>query len=98
MGESPGVSEGLPSKSRSRKKIDKRIRDHELVPKHRKLSFEEAVIVLQKLGVKPHELPKISINDPMVRILRARPGDIIEIRRRSPTAGEAIYYRIVAAF
>ena len=88
----------MPSKSRSRKKIADRILEHELVPKHRKLSFEEAVMVLKRLGVKPHELPKISINDPVVRLLRARPGDIIEIRRRSPTAGETIYYRIVAAF
>ncbi|MCE4627897.1 MAG: DNA-directed RNA polymerase subunit H [Desulfurococcales archaeon] len=88
----------MPSKTRSRKKIDYRILEHELVPEHRKLSFEEAVLVLKRFGVKPNQLPQISINDPVVRLLRARPGDIIEIKRRSPTAGESIYYRIVAAF
>ena len=81
-----------------RKKIDRRILEHELVPEHRVLSLEEAIEVLQRLGVSPNKLPWISINDPVARLLGAKPGDIIEIRRRSPTAGEAIYYRIVVAF
>jgi DNA-directed RNA polymerase subunit H len=89
---------GLPSRGRSKRRIDYRILEHELVPEHRLLSFEEAVVVLKRLGVKPHQLPKISINDPIVRLLGAKPGDIIEIKRRSPTAGEAVYYRIVTVF
>ncbi|MCE4625279.1 MAG: DNA-directed RNA polymerase subunit H [Desulfurococcales archaeon] len=88
----------MPSKTRSKKRIDYRILEHELVPQHRVLSFEEAVEVLKRLGVKPHQLPRISINDPVVRLLGAKPGDIIEIKRRSPTAGEATYYRIVVVF
>ena len=88
----------MPTKSRSRKRIDKRILEHELVPEHRVLSFREAIEVLKRLQVKPNQLPRISINDPVVRLLHAKPGDIIEIRRRSPTAGEAVYYRIVTVF
>ncbi|MEB2836450.1 MAG: DNA-directed RNA polymerase subunit H [Desulfurococcales archaeon] len=76
-------------------KVSRKILQHELVPEHRLLSLEEAAEVLRRLGVKPWQLPQISVNDPVARLLKAKPGDIIEIRRRSPTAGEAIFYRIV---
>ncbi len=82
----------------TKKRVDRRILEHELVPEHRILSLEEAASLLKKLGVKPSQLPWISINDPVVQLLGAKPGDIIEIKRRSPTAGEALYYRIVVAF
>ncbi len=81
-----------------RKRIDPRILEHELVPEHRILPLEEAIELLRKLGVPPNRLPWISINDPVVQLLGAKPGDIIEIRRKSETAGEAVYYRIVVAF
>jgi len=81
-----------------RKRIDPRILEHELVPEHRILSLEEAIEVLRRLGVPPNRLPRISINDPVVQLLGAKPGDIIEIKRKSRTAGEAVYYRIVVAF
>ncbi|MEB3845096.1 MAG: DNA-directed RNA polymerase subunit H [Desulfurococcales archaeon] len=85
--------------SRSRKKkTDKRILEHELVPEHRILSIEEAAELLRKLGVRASQLPMISINDPVVQLLGAKPGDIIEITRKSPTSGEAKYYRIVVVF
>ncbi len=85
--------------SRSKKKrLDKRILEHELVPQHRILTLEEAAKLLKMLGIKPNQLPRISINDPIVQLLGAKPGDIIEIRRSSPTAGESIYYRIVVVF
>jgi len=32
---------------------DRRILEHELVPEHRVLSFEEAVALLRRLGVNP---------------------------------------------
>ena len=81
-----------------RKRVDPRILEHELVPEHRILSLEEAVDLLRRLGVSPSQLPRISINDPVAQLLGAKPGDIIEIKRKSPTAGEAVYYRIVVAF
>ncbi|MCE4609825.1 MAG: DNA-directed RNA polymerase subunit H [Desulfurococcales archaeon] len=85
--------------SRSRKKrLDKRILEHELVPEHRILSLEEAAELLRTLSIKPNQLPRISINDPIVQLLGAKPGDIIEIKRKSPTAGESLYYRIVVVF
>ncbi len=80
------------------KEPDRRILKHRLVPEHRVLSFEEAVGILKSLGVKPWQLPQISVNDPVVRLLGAKPGDIIEIKRRSPTGGVSIAYRLVVAF
>ncbi len=68
---------------------------HEMVPEHRVLSPEEAKAVLEKFRVKPYQLPWIRASDPAVIAIGAKPGDIIEIRRRSPTAGEAIFYRYV---
>ncbi len=84
--------------SRSKRRVSKKILEHELVPKHEVLSFEEAVEVLRKLGVPPNRLPAISVNDPVVQLLGAKPGDIIKITRKSPTAGTYTYYRIVVAF
>ncbi|MEM0340600.1 MAG: DNA-directed RNA polymerase subunit H [Acidilobaceae archaeon] len=78
--------------------LSRKILEHELVPEHRVLSLEEAIEVLQKLGVKPWQLPQININDPVVRLLGAKPGDIIEIKRKTPRGDVSIAYRIVVAF
>lgn len=85
----------------SRKEVKKQqveepsILEHFLVPKHRVLSPEEAQKVLEKYRIKPHQLPYILTSDPVVKALGAKPGDIIEIIRESPTAGKAVYYRVV---
>ena len=71
------------------------VMEHYLVPKHRVLSREEAEKVLKKYGVTPFQLPYILVSDPVVKALNAKPGDIIEIVRESPTAGKAVYYRLV---
>lgn len=65
--------------------------DHWLVPEHRVLSKEEAKKIIEKFaGGNPELLPKILITDPAVRILRAKPGDVIEIRRKVPPKEELI--------
>lgn len=69
--------------------------DHELVPKHILLSKEEAEELLKTSRIKPYQLPKIKETDPAAKALGAKPGDIIKIIRRSPTAGVAKYYRYV---
>ncbi len=68
---------------------------HELVPKHRVLSEEEKEEVLKRYNAKLMDLPRILVSDPVVRRLGAKPGDVIEIIRKSPTAGESKYYRVV---
>lgn len=71
------------------------IAEHVLVPKHELLTKEEAEELLSRLGVTRDKLPYILPTDPMVKRLRAKVGDIIKITRRSKTAGEAVYYRVV---
>lgn len=50
---------------------------------------------MKKLGVEPWQLPWISINDPVIKAIGAKPGDIVRIIRKSPTAGEFVTYRYV---
>jgi len=69
--------------------------EHELVPKHEVLSAEEAADLLRRYKISPTQLPSILSTDPVVKELGAKPGDIIKITRRSPTAGKYTYYRIV---
>lgn len=92
------MSKTRKKKEKTSKKTEQRrvsILEHELVPQHRILSPEEAKEVLARYGVQPQQLPYILVSDPVVRELGAKPGDIIEIKRKSPTAGEAVYYRLV---
>jgi len=71
------------------------ILNHELVPKHEVLSPEEKRRLLKELGVKPEQLPWIRSTDPIVRLIGAKPGDIIRIIRKSHTAGVFVAYRFV---
>ena len=68
---------------------------HRLVPKHEVLSKEEAEEVLKKYHAKPHQLPWIKASDPIAIILGAKPGDIVKVTSRSPTAGVYVHYRYV---
>ena len=68
---------------------------HELVPRHDVLTDEEARAILDRYGVTPDQFPKIYANDAVARAVRAKPGNIIQIKRKSPTAGEHVAYRYV---
>ena len=69
---------------------------HSLVPKHTKLTEEEAVEVLKRLNILAKQLPRISSKDPAIRELAINKGEIIKITRESLTNKEALFYRIVA--
>ena len=71
------------------------ILEHELVPKHEILEKEGASEVLKKYGITAEQLPKILDSDPVVKAIDAKRGNILKITRKSPTAGETVYYRIV---
>lgn len=71
------------------------ITKHDIVPRHELLNDKQKDEVLKKFGITPRQLPRILDSDPMVKILNAKPGDIVKVTRKSATAGEAIYYRIV---
>ncbi|MEM0065890.1 MAG: DNA-directed RNA polymerase subunit H [Sulfolobales archaeon] len=83
------------SLSSKRVRVEEKILEHELVPKHELLTKEEAIRVLRELGVRPEQLPWIRASDPVAKLLNAKPGDIIRVIRKSPTAGTSIAYRFV---
>ena len=69
--------------------------EHKLVPKHEILTEEEKTELLTRYRVQAHQLPQISSLDPTVKAIGAKPGDILRVTRKSPTAGEHIAYRYV---
>ena len=77
----------------SEKKIEQV--EHDLIPKHTRLSQEEANEVIAKYQIFPYQLPHIKASDPAIRELKALPGDVVKIIRKSQTAGEAVAYRYV---
>ncbi|MEM2929459.1 MAG: DNA-directed RNA polymerase subunit H [Thermoproteota archaeon] len=80
----------------SKKNISKvNILEHVLVPSHRVLSSEERETLLRKYNITPSQLPKILASDPVTVAIGAKPGDILEITRRSTVAGVTLAYRIV---
>ena len=76
---------------KSKFKFDK----HILTPKHYKINDKDKAHLLEKYNVTPKELPKILKTDAAMRELDAKIGDIIKIVRKSPTAGESVFYRVV---
>jgi len=76
------------------KNID--IKKHILVPEHSKLTKQEIQELLEKYKVTLNDLPKISLTDSAIEKLSLKSGDVIKIIRNSPTAGTAIYHRVVA--
>jgi len=71
------------------------VKDHELVPEHVLLSTEESIAVLKTYGIEAPQLPKIHVDDPVAKGIEAKVGDIIKVIRRSPTAKQSIFYRLV---
>jgi DNA-directed RNA polymerase subunit H len=67
---------------------------HFLVPKHEVLTKSKHEEILTSLGVDAQKLPKIKLQDPQVRLLGAKEGDIVKITRKDPTK-ENVYYRLV---
>lgn len=72
---------------------------HAFVPPHRKLLPEEIPELVSGLHMKSkHELPHIKFHvDMQARVLGLVPGDVVEIKRPSETAGEYVMYRICSA-
>ena len=68
---------------------------HELVPKHTKLSEKEMKELFDKYAIEVQNLPRIFSNDPAIVHLDVQEGDVVKISRKSPTAGETVFYRRV---
>jgi DNA-directed RNA polymerase subunit H len=82
-----------PKQRETMKKLD--ITKHALIPKHSKLSDKEKEELLKNYNIVVFNLPRIYKSDSAVESLGAKPGDVIKIVRKSPTAGESVFYRVV---
>jgi DNA-directed RNA polymerase subunit H len=71
------------------------VRDHRLVPEHRKMSEDEVEELLERFDIEKENLPRIKENDSALKQKDFEIGDVFEITRESPTAGETTYYRRV---
>jgi DNA-directed RNA polymerase subunit H len=69
--------------------------EHALVPMHEILNVKEKEQLLAQYKIHPYQMPQIKANDPAVKAIGARPGDVLKIIRKSQTAGEHIAYRYV---
>ncbi|MCS7109577.1 MAG: DNA-directed RNA polymerase subunit H [Candidatus Micrarchaeota archaeon] len=67
---------------------------HHLIPKHEILSEEEEKKILEKYNVTKEQLPRIKIDDPAIRHLNPKKGDIVKIYREDRHA-KWTYYRVV---
>jgi DNA-directed RNA polymerase subunit H len=69
--------------------------DHEFIPHHEIIDEDEIKSVLKEYNIGREQLPKIKIEDPVIKEIGAEVGDVVKITRKSQTAGEAPYYRYV---
>ncbi|XHH10558.1 MAG: DNA-directed RNA polymerase subunit H [Candidatus Bathyarchaeia archaeon] len=69
--------------------------EHGLVPFHEILTEKEKNQLLTQFKVKPFQMPQIRSGDPAVKVIGAKPGDVLKITRKSTTAGEHVTYRYV---
>jgi DNA-directed RNA polymerase subunit H len=69
--------------------------DHAMVPDHQIMTEEELTGLLSLYNITSEQLPRIYHDDPAVKTIGAKPGDVIRIIRTSHTAGRAESYRLV---
>jgi len=69
--------------------------EHNMVPEHQIMSEEEIKGLLSTYNITNDQLPKIFHDDPVVKAIKAKVGDVIRIIKFSQTAGRAESYRLV---
>jgi len=71
------------------------ITEHQLVPKHNKLTPDERKQLLQRYKLTPAQLPRMQVSDPVARYFGLERGEVVKIVRASETAGRYVTYRLV---
>jgi DNA-directed RNA polymerase, subunit H (EC 2.7.7.6) len=75
--------------------LDIAVFDSRLSPKYRVLPAQQVDELLARYNILKRDLPKIKLSDPAVKLLGASENDVLEIDRKSQTAGDYKYYRVV---
>jgi len=70
------------------------IMEHHMVPKHSVLTKEAKKALLARYKVTDEQLPRILLADPVAKYLGLKRGQVLEIARKSETAGRYTTYRI----
>ena len=73
------------------------IPEHESVFPHRIMAADEVELLLSRERISISDLPVIFSTDPAIVWNGGRSGQVVEIKRDSPTAGTSFYYRRIAA-
>ncbi len=71
------------------------LQDHVMVPTHEILDEDQTEEFLKTLGIDKEQLPKIRADDPVIKEIGAKIGNVVRIIRESPTAGKSVVYRLV---
>lgn len=82
--------------AKKKEEVDIDIFQSSLVPKHEILNGDEKAELLKSLNVSTKQLPRIKDDDPVVKLLQGKKGDVVKITRKSLVAGEYFYYRVIA--
>ena len=71
------------------------ITTHRIAMPHRIIKEEEKTELMKKFNINDpgNQLPWIDSQDPMIKWIGGRPGDIVEVSRHSDVAGSELYYR-----
>ena len=71
------------------------IQEHMLVPKHEIMTDSEIEDLKNSADYDIENLPRIKVDDPVVKAIGVKEHDILRITRESDTAGTFVTYRIV---
>lgn len=79
------------------KQLQYELPNHRMYMPHRILKEDErtAVFNAYKVSNPENQLPWIDSQDPPVKWIGAKPGDVVEVTRHSDSAGTSLYYRYV---
>jgi DNA-directed RNA polymerase subunit H len=69
--------------------------EHKMVPRHEIVDENDLEKILIEYNIEKEQMPKIRESDPSARAIQCKVGDVVRITRESPTAGKAIFYRLV---
>lgn len=69
--------------------------NHEHVPEHTLLTMEESRRFLETKKLSVSQMPGISVDDVVIRLLGGRIGQVVRITRNRPNIGYHDYYRVV---